>query len=166
MPSHADLSSEEPHFVSNKSLNINIVMNARFYLVKFQQLQMSYSLKYINFFIFFFFSPNYRQSIVYKHLESYPLENKRITIFFFTSNEKSLLLYKFDVFFILISAKYPISFKNIFRFICMGVLVECIFVHHVCASCLQRSEEGIGSTGTGVKTLVLNYCVGTKHKQS
>lgn len=33
----------------------------------------------------------------------------------------------------------------------MNVLPVCIFVHHVCAWCLQRSGEGLGLPGSGVR---------------
>jgi hypothetical protein len=31
---------------------------------------------------------------------------------------------------------------------CLDALVMCMYVYHVCALSLQRSEEGIGSPGT------------------
>lgn len=33
---------------------------------------------------------------------------------------------------------------------CSGVLSACLYVHYVHAWCLWRSEEGIGSPGTGI----------------
>ena len=35
-------------------------------------------------------------------------------------------------------------------FMCMIVLFMCISLYHMCAWCLWRSEEGVGSLGTGV----------------
>ena len=32
----------------------------------------------------------------------------------------------------------------------MGILHVCMYVHHMCAWCQRRSEEGIRSPGTGV----------------
>lgn len=32
----------------------------------------------------------------------------------------------------------------------MSVLPTCMCVYHMCVCCLQRSEEGVGSPGTGV----------------
>ena len=31
----------------------------------------------------------------------------------------------------------------------MSVLSGCMYVHHMCAWCLRRPEEGVGSPGTG-----------------
>ena len=35
-------------------------------------------------------------------------------------------------------------------YLCTSVLPECMSVHHVCAWCQQRAEEGIRSPTTGV----------------
>lgn len=50
-----------------------------------------------------------------------------------------------------------------FYFTYMGILLTCMSVHHVCAQCLRRSEEGVGCPGTGVTnsrelTISTSYC--------
>lgn len=37
----------------------------------------------------------------------------------------------------------------LFYFICVGILPACISVHHMCARCLWRPEEAVGSPRTG-----------------
>lgn len=41
----------------------------------------------------------------------------------------------------------------------MSVLLACMYVHHVRAYCLLRSEEGVGCSGTGAQKIV-TYRVG------
>jgi hypothetical protein len=38
----------------------------------------------------------------------------------------------------------------LFYFMCLSVLPACMYVYYVCAWCPQRSEESIGSPGTGI----------------
>lgn len=39
---------------------------------------------------------------------------------------------------------------DVFIIICVNVLPACMFMHHLCSCCPQRSELGIGSPVTGV----------------
>jgi hypothetical protein len=38
-----------------------------------------------------------------------------------------------------------------FTFRSMGILSSCVPMHHICACCSQRSEGGVGSSGTRVR---------------
>lgn len=38
----------------------------------------------------------------------------------------------------------------LFIYLCMSILPACMYVYHVCARCLRRSEVGIRTPGTGV----------------
>lgn len=42
----------------------------------------------------------------------------------------------------------------------MSVFSACMYVHHVCDSCLQRSEESMRAPGTGVS----EGCVGAGNR--
>lgn len=48
---------------------------------------------------------------------------------------------------------------------CVRVLLICMYEYYVCVGCPQRSEEGTGSNGTGVKnvTVAVNYHVGGRN---
>lgn len=41
--------------------------------------------------------------------------------------------------------------KVIFSFICMSILLVCLYVCNGCMWCLRRPGEGFGSLGTGIK---------------
>lgn len=50
-------------------------------------------------------------------------------------------------------------FNFSFIFICMGVLLACVFVYHMHVWCLQSPEEGMGFSGTGVRDHREPLCV-------
>lgn len=45
-----------------------------------------------------------------------------------------------------------------FIYMFIGILLACVYVHHVCASCLKRPEEGVGTLGTGVTVVGYHVC--------
>jgi hypothetical protein len=46
---------------------------------------------------------------------------------------------------------FSININKLFITSVHSILYECIFVHHMCAWCPQKSEEGIGPPRTRVK---------------
>lgn len=47
--------------------------------------------------------------------------------------------------------------KKLLYVICIGALLECVFVYYVTVRCPQRSE-GVGSPGIGVKDACVPLC--------
>lgn len=60
-----------------------------------------------------------------------------------------------------LSESYVIfNFLNILYFMCMNALLADMSVHHICAWFPRRSEEGVGSPGTGVTVVMGSVHVG------